>query len=54
VMTAGKKFVELQATAEHQAFDDSQLEKMMGLARKGIQVLLSKQKTVLKSLALRQ
>src|SRR5947209_8544722 len=34
VMTAGKKFVELQATAEHQAFDDSQLEKMMGLARK--------------------
>src|SRR3954467_8793464 len=54
VMTAGKKFVELQATAEHQAFDDSQLEKMMGLARKGIQVLLSKQKAVLKSLALRQ
>jgi ribonuclease PH len=54
VMTAGKKFVELQATAEHQAFDDSQLEKMMGLARKGIQILLSKQKAVLKSLALRQ
>src|SRR3954462_14060660 len=54
VMTAGKKFVELQATAEHQAFDDTQLEKMMGLARKGIQLLLSKQKAVLKSLALRQ
>src|SRR6266576_2511246 len=54
VMTAGYKVVELQATAERQAFDDSQLEKMMGLARKGIQVLLSKQKAVLKSLALRQ
>ena len=54
VTTAGKKFVELQATAEHQAFDDTQLEKMMGLARKGIQVLLSKQKAVLKGLALRQ
>ena len=54
VMTAGKKFVELQATAEHQAFDDTQLEKMMGLSRKGIQVLLSKQKAVLKGLALRQ
>src|SRR3954449_182539 len=52
VITAGKKFVELQATAEHQAFDDTQLEKMMGLARKGIQLLLSKQKAVLKSLAL--
>jgi ribonuclease PH len=54
VMTAGKKFVELQATAEHQAFDDKQLEKMMELARKGIQLLLSKQKAVLKGLALRQ
>ena len=54
VMTAGKKFVEVQATAEHQAFDDTQLEKMMTLARKGIQSLLSRQKAVLKSLALRQ
>src|ERR1700751_5733459 len=54
VMTAGRKMVEVQATAEHQAFDDTQLEKRMGLARKGIQVLLSKQKAVLKGLALRQ
>jgi ribonuclease PH len=54
VMTAGKKFVEVQATAEHQAFDDAQMERMMGLARKGVQLLLSKQKAVLKSLALRQ
>ena len=54
VMTAGKKFVEVQATAEHQVFDDAQLEKMMGLARNGIQMLLSKQKVVLKNLTLRQ
>ena len=54
VMTAARKFVEVQATAEHQAFDDAQLEKMMGLARKGIQILLSKQKAVLKSLPLLQ
>ncbi|HEY7354621.1 MAG TPA: ribonuclease PH [Terriglobales bacterium] len=54
VMTAGRKFVELQSTAEHQVFDDLQLEKMMDLARKGIQLLLAKQQSVLKSLALLQ
>ena len=32
VMTAGNKIVELQATAEHQVFDDAQLAKMMELA----------------------
>src|SRR5271157_5883164 len=31
VMTAGNKIVELQATAEHQVFDDAQLAKMMSL-----------------------
>src|SRR6266498_1140647 len=54
VMTAGKKFVELQATAEHQAFDDSQLEKMMGLARQGLHALVARQQAVLKDLPLRQ
>src|ERR1700730_977329 len=54
VMTAARKFVEVQATAEHHAFDDAQLENMMGLGRKGIQILLSKQKAVLKSLPLLQ
>jgi ribonuclease PH len=52
VMTAGGKFVEIQSTAEHQAFDENQLEKMMELARKGIQLLLTKQQSVLKGLAL--
>jgi len=54
VMTAGSKLVELQATAEHQVFDDAQLAKMMSLARQGIQTLIAKQKTVLGGLTLRQ
>jgi ribonuclease PH len=54
VMTAGNKIVELQATAEHQVFDDAQLGKMMSLARQGIQSLIAKQQAVLGTLALRQ
>jgi ribonuclease PH len=54
VMTAGRKFVELQSTAEHQVFDDIQLERMMDLGRKGIQTLLAKQQSLLKTLALLQ
>ena len=47
VMTAGNKIVELQATAEHQVFDDAQLAKMMSLARQGIQSLIAKQQAML-------
>jgi ribonuclease PH len=54
VMTAGKKFVEVQATAEHQVFDDEQLGKMMGLATQGVQALIAKQQAVLGRLTLRQ
>jgi ribonuclease PH len=54
VMTAGHKFVELQATAEHQVFDEIQLEKMLDLARQGLASLLAKQQSVLKGLTLRQ
>jgi ribonuclease PH len=54
VMTAGHKFVELQATAEHQVFDEIQLEKMLGLARQGLASLLARQQSVLKGLTLRQ
>ena len=54
VMTAGNKIVELQATAEHQVFDDAQLAKMMSLARQGIQSLIARQRTLLGKLALRQ
>jgi ribonuclease PH len=54
VMTAGHKFVEVQATAEHQVFDEAQLAKMIGLATQGVQSLIAKQQAVLKGLTLRQ
>lgn len=54
VMTAGRKFVELQSTAEHQVFDDLELERLIDLGRRGIQTLLAKQQSVLKTLALLQ
>jgi len=54
VMTAGNKFVEVQATAEHQVFDESQLRNLITLARHGLHTLLVKQQSVLKSLALLQ
>jgi ribonuclease PH len=54
VMTAGRKLVEVQATAEHQVFDDQQLETMMALARGGVQTLIAKQQAILGMLTLRQ
>ena len=54
VMTAGRKLVEVQATAEHQVFDDQQLAKMIAFASQGVQSLIAKQQAVLKALTLRQ
>ena len=54
VMTAGRKLVEVQATAEHQVFDEGQLDKMIGLASQGVQALIAKQQAVLGTLTLRQ
>jgi ribonuclease PH len=54
VMTAGNKLVEVQATAEHQVFDDTQLAKMMSMARQGIQSLITRQQALLGTLALLQ
>ena len=54
VMTAGHKFVEVQATAEHQVFDEHQLNKMLAFARQGVQALIAKQQAVLSGLRLRQ
>jgi len=47
VMTGAGKFVELQATAEHDAFDDAQMGQLIGLARGGIEKLIAIQKTVI-------
>jgi len=44
VMTGGGKFVEVQATAEHEAFDDAQMAQMMDLARNGIAELVERQR----------
>ena len=52
VMTAGGKFVELQATAEHQVFDEKQLAAMIALARQGLGALIAKQQAVLGHLTL--
>jgi ribonuclease PH len=54
VMTAGQKLVEVQATAEHQVFDEMQLGKMLGLAKQGVQELIKKQQAVLSGITLRQ
>src|SRR5450755_3392505 len=44
VMTGGGKFVEVQATAEHTAFDDAQMGRLIDLARAGIAQLIEIQK----------
>jgi ribonuclease PH len=54
VMTAGRKLVEVQATAEHQVFDEQQLAKMIALAGQGVKELIAKQQAVLSKLTLRQ
>jgi ribonuclease PH len=54
VMTGGRKIVEVQATAEQHPFDEGQLKQMMDFAARGIELLIAKQRSVLKSLPLRQ
>jgi ribonuclease PH len=46
VMTGRGKFVEVQATAEHEAFDDGQMADLIALARAGIAKLIEIQKQV--------
>ncbi len=49
VMTGSGKFVEVQATAEHHPFDDTQLSKLISMARVGVRELLEHQRRVTKS-----
>ncbi len=53
VMTGGKKMVEVQATAEQRPFDDAQLQQMIALARRGVELLIARQQAVLANLMLR-
>jgi len=48
VMTGAGKFVEVQATAEHAAFDDGQMASLIELARTGIAQLIEIQKKAAK------
>jgi ribonuclease PH len=48
VMTGAGKFVEVQATAEHNAFDDAQMAELIALARTGIARLVEIQKAAVK------
>ena len=48
VMTGAGKFVELQATAEKDPFDDAQLSQLMKFAKKGCEELIAMQREVLK------
>ena len=47
VVTASGRFVEVQGTAEASPFDDEGLQKLLGLARRGITALVEKQRAAL-------
>jgi len=51
VMTGSNRFVEVQASAERQVFDEAQLQSMMRLARKGLEILFEKQRSLLTGIA---
>ncbi len=54
VMTASKKMVEVQATAEQRPFDEHQLRRMIDLAKHGVESLISRQQAILSNMMLRQ
>ena len=47
VMDDKGRYIEIQGTAEHAAFDDEQLQEMLALAKSAIDELLAKQREVL-------
>ena len=49
VMNDENRFIEVQGTAEHQAFSESEMQAMTQLAIKGIQQLMAEQKTARKA-----
>jgi len=48
-MNDENRFIEVQGTAEHQAFSESEMQAMTQLAIKGIQQLMAEQKTARKA-----
>jgi len=49
VMTGGRRYVEIQSTAEKTPFDDDQLERLLELARNGAAELTGRQRAALES-----
>jgi len=47
VMTGDNKFVEVQATAEHKVFAETEFSRMLSVARDGVQALIVKQRAIL-------
>ncbi len=47
IITGGEKFIEIQGTAESEPFSMDQLHKMIEFSKKGIHVLIEKQKAIL-------
>ena len=47
VMTGEGRIIEIQGTAEGDPFSQDQMEGLMGLAKKGIEVLIEKQREAL-------
>jgi ribonuclease PH len=50
VMTGHNEFIEVQASAERQVFNEKQLQAMISLARKGLEELFANQRSVMKDL----
>jgi len=49
IMTDNNRYVEIQGTAEHEAFTEEQLDQLKTLAKKGIKKLIKAQKDALKA-----
>ena len=50
IMTGAGEFIEIQGTAERKPFHKSQMDKMLVLAKKGIEELIEEQKRLLKDI----
>jgi len=50
VMTGNGEFIEIQGTAERKPFNKDQMDKLLGLAKKGIEELIDIQRGILKNI----
>jgi len=50
VMTGKGEFIEIQGTAERKSFNKDQMDRMLGLAKKGIEELVDTQRNLLKDI----